>query len=126
MEALPLGWLLGHVFGAEFAIRPDSLQRAGALGLLHRLLAMDVVDAESLDDCAEVEDKTRRKWTDRAFNKDITERDGCDTLWMTRDSFYFEPMWCAHTITPITLLSLLHCDVYQSVEVDILEDDSLE
>ena len=38
---------------------------------------MDVVDAESLDDCAEAVYKTRRKWTDRAFNKDITERDGC-------------------------------------------------
>ena len=30
------------MFGAESAIPPDSLQRAGALGLLHRLLAMDV------------------------------------------------------------------------------------
>ena len=45
------------MFGAESAIRPDSLQRAGALGLLRRLLAMDVVDAEGLDDWAEGEDK---------------------------------------------------------------------
>ena len=27
---------------------------------------------------------------------------------------------------PNTLLSLLHCDVYHGVEVDILEDESLE
>ena len=47
------------VFGAESAIRPDSLQRACTLGLLCRLLAMDVVDAEGLDDGAEGEDKTR-------------------------------------------------------------------
>ena len=47
------------MFGAETAIRPDSLQRVGALGLLRRLLAMDVLDAEGLDDCAEGGDKTR-------------------------------------------------------------------
>ena len=47
------------MFGAESASRPDSLQRAVTLGQLHRLLAMDVVDAEGLDDCAEGEDKTR-------------------------------------------------------------------
>ena len=47
------------MFGAESAIPPDSLQRAGAVGLSHRLLAMDVVDAEGLDDGAEGEDKTR-------------------------------------------------------------------
>ena len=41
------------VFGTESAIRPDSLQRAGAV--LRRLLAMDVVDAEGLGDCAEGE-----------------------------------------------------------------------
>ena len=57
---------------------------------------MDVVDAESLDDCAEGVYKTRRKSTDRAFNKDITDRDGCGTLRMTRDSFYLDPMWSAH------------------------------
>ena len=45
------------VFGAESAKRPNSLQRAGALWLLRRLLAMDVVDAEGLDDCAEGEEK---------------------------------------------------------------------
>ena len=45
----------GH---AESIIRPDSLQRAGALGLLHRLLAMDVVDGEGPDDGAEGEDET--------------------------------------------------------------------
>ena len=52
-----LGESLGSqpVFGAESAIRADSLQRAGALGLLHRLLAMGV-DAEGLHHC---EDKTR-------------------------------------------------------------------
>ena len=37
------------VFGAESATRQDALQRASALGLLRRLLAMDVVDAEGLD-----------------------------------------------------------------------------
>ena len=56
---------------------------------------MDVVDAESLDDCDEGEYKTRKKSTDRAFNKDITDRDGCGTLRMTRDSLYLDPMWCA-------------------------------
>ena len=43
---------------AESVIRPDSLQRAGALGLSRRLLAMDVVDVEGLDNCAEGEGKT--------------------------------------------------------------------
>ena len=47
------------MFGAELAIRPDSLQRAGALGELHRLLAMDVEDAEGLEEGAEGEDNTR-------------------------------------------------------------------
>ena len=47
-------------FGAESAIRQDALQRASALGLLRRLLAMDVVvDAEGLDDGEEGDDKTR-------------------------------------------------------------------
>ena len=41
------------------AIRQDSLQRASGFGLLRRLLAMDVADAEGLDDGAEGEDKTR-------------------------------------------------------------------
>ena len=35
------------MFGAEY-----SLQRTGALGLMHRLLAMEVVDTEGQDDCA--------------------------------------------------------------------------
>ena len=80
MEALPLGWLLGHVFGAESAIRPDSLQRAGALGLLHRLHVMDVVDAEGHEDGAEDEDKTRGNIRYGTFSKDITRQDECGTL----------------------------------------------
>ena len=89
-----------YVFGAESAIRPDSLQRAGALGLLHRLLAMDVLDAEGFDDCAEGEDTTRGNGRWGTVNNTIRERDGCETLWMTRDSFCLEPTlemcgWCA-------------------------------
>ena len=45
--------------GAESAIQQDPLQRASALGLLRRLLAMDVVDAEGLDDGARGSVKTR-------------------------------------------------------------------
>ena len=75
---------------------------------------MDVVDAESLDDCAEGEYKTRRKWTDRAFNKDITDRDGCETLWMTRDSFYLDPMWCAHTGNVRMMCATRKCVVHAS------------
>ena len=37
------------VFGAGSAIRPGRLERAGALGLLLQLLAMDDEDAEGLD-----------------------------------------------------------------------------
>ena len=70
--------LLLSVFGVESAIRPDSLQLAGALGLLHQLLAMDVVDAEGLDDGAEGEDKTRGNGRHGTFDKDITRRDECE------------------------------------------------
>ena len=59
------------MFGPDPAIWPDSLQRAGALGLLRQLLAMDVVDAEGFD-----EDVVG----DRTFNKDITGWDECETL----------------------------------------------
>ena len=82
-----IGSLVG-VFGAESAIRPDSLQRAGALGLLHRRPAMDVVDAEGLDDGAEGEDKTQGNGRYGTFNKDTTGWNDYDTLWMTRNSFY--------------------------------------
>ena len=75
---------------------------------------MDVVDAESLDDCAEGEYKTRRKSTDRAFNKDITDRDGCGTLRMTRDSFYLDPMWCAHTGNVRMMCATRKCVVHAS------------
>ena len=61
------------MFGAESAIRPDSLQRAGALGLLQRLLAMDVVDAEGLEDGAEGEDNTRGNGRYGTSSKDIAE-----------------------------------------------------
>ena len=43
-----------------------------ALVLLHRLLAMDVVDAEGLEDGAEDEDKTRGNGRYGTFNKDFT------------------------------------------------------
>ena len=68
------------MFGAESAIRPDSLQRAGAPGLLHQLLAMDVADAEGLEEGAEGEDNTRgngRYWT---FNKDTVEKYECGAM----------------------------------------------
>ena len=61
------------MFGAESVFRPDSLERAGALVLLHRLLAMDVVDAEGLEDGAEGEDNTRRNGRYGTFSKDIAE-----------------------------------------------------
>ena len=51
------------VFRAESPSRPDSLQRAGALGLLRQLLAMEVVDAEGFDDDAVGEKRTERKRT---------------------------------------------------------------
>ena len=68
------------VFGAESEIRPDSLQRAGALGLLHRLLAMDVVDAEGHEDGVEDKDNTRGNKRYGTFSKDITRQDECGTL----------------------------------------------
>ena len=61
------------MFGAESAIRPDSLQRAGALGLLHRLLATEVVDAEGCEDGAEGDYNTRRNGRYGTFNKDSVE-----------------------------------------------------
>ena len=78
--------------GAESAIWPDSLQRAGALGLMRRLLAMDVVDAEGLDDGAVGEKRTEGTRTNGTFNNDIKEQDGCFTLKMTRTLFHLEPM----------------------------------
>ena len=68
------------MFGPETTFRPDSLKRAGALGLMRRLLAMDVVDAEGLDDCAVGEERTEWKRTNGTFNNDVKERDGCETL----------------------------------------------
>ena len=44
---------------AESAIRKNSLKRTSALGLLRRLLAIDVVNAEGLDDGAGSSVKTR-------------------------------------------------------------------
>ena len=46
---------------------------------------MDVVDAEGLDDSAEGEDKSRGNGRQGTFHNNITERDGCETLRMTRD-----------------------------------------
>ena len=96
--------------GAEPAKRPDSLQRAGALGLMRRLLAMDVVDAEGLDDGAVGEDRTEGKRTNVTSNNDTKDQDGCFTLKMTRTLFHLEPLsvvcphwkcaddapWCSH------------------------------
>ena len=58
---------------------------------------MDVVDAEGLDDDAVGEEKTERKRTNGTFNNDSKERDGCETLKMTRTLFHLEPTWYAHT-----------------------------
>ena len=71
---------LGSLFGAESAIRPDSLQRAGALGLLHRFLTMDVEDVEGLEEGAESEDNTRRNGQCGTFNEDIVEQDECGSM----------------------------------------------
>ena len=43
------------------------------LGLLHRLLALDVADAEGLEDGAEGEDKSRGNGRYGTFSKDIAE-----------------------------------------------------
>ena len=64
------------MFGAGSAIRPGPLQRAGALGLWHQLLAIDAAHAEGLDDEAVGEERTERKRTNGTFNIDIKERDG--------------------------------------------------
>ena len=68
------------MFGAESAIRPDSLQRAGALVLLHRHLAKDVEDAEGLEERAEGEDNTRRNRQYGTFNEDIVEQVECGAM----------------------------------------------
>ena len=68
---------LSHVLGAESPIRPDSLQRAGALGLLRQLLATDVVDAEGFDDDAAGEKRT--EW--EADERDSQQRHQ-GTRWM--------------------------------------------
>ena len=68
------------VFWAESAIWPDSLQRAGALGLLCRLLPMGVVDAESLEGGAEGEHNKLGNGRRVTLNKDIADWDGCETL----------------------------------------------
>ena len=57
---------------------------------------MDVVDAESLDDGAVGEERTEGKRTNGTFNNDIKERDGCETLVMTRTLFHYEP----HVVCP--------------------------
>ena len=75
------------MFGAESAIRPGSLARADALGLLLQLLAMDVVDAEGLDDDAVGKERTERKRTNGTHNNDIKGRDGCETRKMMQTLF---------------------------------------
>ena len=62
-------------YGREWEGR-GPLQRAGALGHWHQLLAIDVVDAEGLDDEAVGEERTEGKRTNGTFNIDIKERDG--------------------------------------------------
>ena len=46
------------MFGAELAIRPDSLHRAGALGLWHQLLVPFGKNVETLDVGGELSDGT--------------------------------------------------------------------
>ena len=55
-----------------------SCERA-RFGLLHRPLAMDVVDAEGVEDGAEGEDNTRRNGRYVTLNKDITGWNDCET-----------------------------------------------
>ena len=109
------------MFGAESAIRPDSLQRAGALGLLHRLLAMDVEDAEGLEDGGEGEDNTRRNGRYGTFNKDITRRDECRTLEQTEKVV---PLKTSETAILVALL--LHPLLFVFGTESAIRPDSLQ
>ena len=62
------------VFGAESAIRPDSLPRAGAHGLLHRLLVRCGTDVETLDDEALGDEWSEGKLTNGIRSNHIRDR----------------------------------------------------
>ena len=63
-----------RVFGAESAIRPDSLQRAGASGLWHQLLVRFGNDVETLDDEALGDECSVGKGTNLMLSNDIKDR----------------------------------------------------
>ena len=62
------------MFGAESAIRPDSLQRAGALGLLHRLLVRFGTDVETQEDEALGDEWSEGKLTNGIQSNDIRDK----------------------------------------------------
>ena len=105
-----VGDLRAHNLCLGLRQQTHSCERA-RFGLLHRPLAMDVVDAEGLEDGAEGEDNTRGNGRYVTLDKDITGWNDCETQWMTRNSFYLEPwanvvcphwkcagdaLWCSH------------------------------
>ena len=62
------------MFGAESATRPDSLQRAGALGLRHQLLVRFGKDIETLDDEALGDELSDGKGTHGMLSNDIKDK----------------------------------------------------
>ena len=62
------------MFGAESAIRPDLLQRAGASGLWHQLLVRLGNDVETLDDEAMGDECIVGKGTNSMLSNDIKDR----------------------------------------------------
>ena len=73
-EAFPLKLRSLLVFGAESAIRPDSLQRAGALGLLHQLLVRFGNDVGTLDDEALRDECSDEKGTNGMLSNDMKDK----------------------------------------------------
>ena len=70
------------MFGAESTIRRDSLQRAGASGLLHQLLVrfgndVETLDDEALGDECSVEKKKNLTWRNdiKRENENAREND---------------------------------------------------
>ena len=63
-----------HAFGAGSAIRSDSLQRAGALGLRHQLLVRFGNDVETLDDEALGDECSDGKGTNGILSNDIKDK----------------------------------------------------
>ena len=80
------------MLGAESTIRPDSLQRVGASGLLHQLLVRFGNDVETLDDEALGDESTDGKRT--KLGNDIEDRMRMrvgTTMTFTRTQLDLEP-----------------------------------